>query len=47
MVEEGKYNDWTEHPRWKELWEIWNKIANLKREAQELRALIKKEVFGD
>lgn len=42
---ERKYFDWTEHPQWKELCEIVNKIEHLENKAKELRDKIQREVF--
>ena len=42
-----KYGDWEDHPEWQNLCNIVHKYEQLKSQAEQLRAKIQREVFGD
>jgi len=47
MTKKNGYEEWTDHPEWKELCRLSDESDRLKRKAMELRAKIQKEVYGD
>lgn len=46
MTRKNNYGEWQDHPRWTELCKICGNIERSKHEAEKLRELIRKEVYG-
>lgn len=46
MTIKNGYEEWADHPRWRELERICGEIEQLKSKAENLRTLIQKEVYG-
>lgn len=47
MTKDNGYVEWADHPRWKELVDICGQYERLQEEAERLRAIIRKDVYGD